>query len=351
MPSRYASSPAAPADAAAERPFHCPTCHRSIAVRGPDSGQRDRARPRLARQREHPGLGARVSACAGTARAGSRTALEALRRHSVSADAMPILPTPLRIGRPRALPGTGRHHRLPGLRLLRAPGPRRAAGPHRCGTSTSRTARRRREDLEQPGRLELARDDDVRGGLRERHAVDRLLPRRRLGGAPRAGEGAASMRRVTHDDIRRGLEWVVREPQALRHPHRQRELRRRLRGLLPAGRALAGGGAGHARRASSSARPWATRATRPAIPCCRRPRRRPRSPWAALDDQNRLAFAGYDMYHSSYGPDRRRPAEARGHRARHLGGRAHPARHAHRRAGRSSWPPWPVRTDAELQGA
>ena len=54
-------------------------------------------------------------------------------------------------------------------------------------------------------------------------------------------------RRIQHDDIRRGLEWVVRNRRALRHPHRQRQLRRRLRGELPRRRPLAGGRGGDAR--------------------------------------------------------------------------------------------------------
>jgi serine protease AprX len=108
-------------------------------------------------------------------------------------------------------------------------------------------------------------------------------PRRRTRHPPRARLGGA-------------------QPQALRHPHRQRELRRRLRGLLPA--------ATRSRRRRSAARAAGilvcaavgNQGTARAIRCCRRPPRRPCSRWAALDDHNRLAFAGYDMYHSSYGP-------------------------------------------------
>ena len=71
------------------------------------------------------------------------------------------------------------------------------------------------------------------------------------------------------------------EPQALRHPRRQRELRRRLRGLLPARRALAGRRARDARghpRVRGRRQPGAGR---PAIPSCRPPPPPPSSPSAA----------------------------------------------------------------------
>ena len=111
-----------------------------------------------------------------------------------------------------------------------------------------------------------------------------------------------SARRIKHDDIRRGLEWVDPQPAALRHPHRERELRRGLRGELPRGRPLAGRRGGDARgppRRGRGGQPRrqarATRSSRPAS-----------APSVltvgGLDDKNRLPFSGYDMYHSSYGP-------------------------------------------------
>ena len=105
MPSRYASSPAAPSDAA-ERPYHCPTCHRSIpgGNRVPASG----IEPDLVSlvSANTPGWEPRLGLCRDCARRFA-TALESLRRHAVSADAMPILPTPLRIGAPDEYRGRG----------------------------------------------------------------------------------------------------------------------------------------------------------------------------------------------------------------------------------------------------
>jgi serine protease AprX len=109
------------------------------------------------------------------------------------------------------------------------------------------------------------------------------------------------MSRVTHDESARGLDWVVRN---------------RKRYDIRIVNVSCGGDyeASYLRDALSQAAERATAAgilvcaavgnqgTRPAIPCCRPRPRPPCSPWAALDDHNRLAFAGYDMYHSSYGP-------------------------------------------------
>src|SRR5713101_10129998 len=106
MRSRYASTPAASPDAVAEPPFHCPVCHRSIAAEARVSG--GAVPPDLASlvTANTPGWEPRLGLCRDCARRFSN-ALEALRRHSVSADAMPILPTPLRIGAPDEYRGRG----------------------------------------------------------------------------------------------------------------------------------------------------------------------------------------------------------------------------------------------------
>jgi hypothetical protein len=97
MPSRHASSPAAPSEAA-ERPFHCPTCHRSISAG--DRVSASAIEPDLVSlvSANTPGWEPRLGLCRDCARRFA-TALESLRLHAVSADAMPILPTPLASGR------------------------------------------------------------------------------------------------------------------------------------------------------------------------------------------------------------------------------------------------------------
>src|SRR5436305_14384687 len=97
MPARYASpSAAAPSDAAPERLFQCPTCHRS-APEGDRVSTTD-VDPELAAlvSANTPGWDARHGLCRDCARRFG-SALAALRRHAIAADAMPILPTPLRI--------------------------------------------------------------------------------------------------------------------------------------------------------------------------------------------------------------------------------------------------------------
>src|SRR5262245_11992998 len=110
-----------------------------------------------------------------------------------------------------------------------------------------------------------------------------------------------TMRRVTHDDIRRGLDWVVRnrkrygirivnvscggdyEASYLRDGLSQAAERATREGLLVC---AAAGNAGHLLR-------------HPVLPPASAPSA---LTVGGLDDQNRLAFAAYGMYHSSYGP-------------------------------------------------
>ena len=109
------------------------------------------------------------------------------------------------------------------------------------------------------------------------------------------------MSRVTHENLQRGLDWVVRN---------------RKRYDIRIVNVSCGGDyqASYLRDALSQA---AERATRAGILVCAavgnqgqapgHPVLPPASAPSALtvggvDDHNRLAFAGYDMYHSSYGP-------------------------------------------------
>ena len=110
-----------------------------------------------------------------------------------------------------------------------------------------------------------------------------------------------TMRRIKHDDIRRGLEWVVRnrkrfgirivnvscggdyEASYLKDALSQEAERAAREGLLVC---AAAGNAGHQPR-----HPVLPPASAPSVLTV-----------GGLDDQNRLAFAAYGMYHSSYGP-------------------------------------------------
>ena len=108
-------------------------------------------------------------------------------------------------------------------------------------------------------------------------------------------------RRIVHDDIRRGLDWVVRhrrrygirivnvscggdyEASYLEDALSRSAERASLEGILVVAAAgNAGRSTGHAVLPPASA---------PSVLTV-----------GGLDDQNRLAFAGYDMYHSSHGP-------------------------------------------------
>jgi serine protease AprX len=110
-----------------------------------------------------------------------------------------------------------------------------------------------------------------------------------------------TMRRITHDDIRRGLDWVMRhrkkygirivnvscggdyEASYLKDALSQAAERATREGLLVC---AAAGNAGHLPR-----HPVLPPASTPAVLTV-----------GGLDDRNRLAFAAYGMYHSSYGP-------------------------------------------------
>jgi serine protease AprX len=110
-----------------------------------------------------------------------------------------------------------------------------------------------------------------------------------------------TMRRIKHDDIRRGLDWVVRnrkrygirivnvscggdyEASYLKDALSQEAERAAREGLLVC---AAVGNAGHVPR-----HPVLPPASAPSVLTV-----------GGLDDQNRLAFSAYGMYHSSHGP-------------------------------------------------
>jgi serine protease AprX len=298
MRSRYASSPAAPPDAAAERPFHCPVCHRSTAADERVAGDEvalDLASLVVANT---PGWEPRLGLCRDCARRFG-SALDALRRHAISAESMPILPTPLRIGAPDAYRGRGvtmafldsgfyAHPDLvePQDRIVRY--------------VDITNARRRREDLERPDAsswhgmmtsVVACGNGTLSNGFYRGVASEARLVLVKVG----------EMARVTHDDLRRGIEWVVRnrkrydirivnvscggdyQASYLRDGLSQAAERATREGILVC---AAVGNQGHA-----PGHPVLPPASAPSVLTV-----------GGLDDHNRLAFSGYDMYHSSYGP-------------------------------------------------
>ena len=111
--------------------------------------------------------------------------------------------------RERPLPRPRRDHRLPGLRLLRPPGPGGAEGPH--PEVPGRHAEGGAAQGPGPsGRVELARDDDLRGGLRQRPPLGRHLRGPGLRGRPRAGQGGHG---ATHQTRRHPPRASLGDPQ------------------------------------------------------------------------------------------------------------------------------------------
>ena len=92
-----------------------------------------------------------------------------------------VLPTPTRVWRPSPLLGKGGGHRVPRLRLLRAPRPRDAARPH----PRLRRPDRPRTQPHHRARRRLARHHDHRRLRRQRIPLERPLPRDRPGGRAR----------------------------------------------------------------------------------------------------------------------------------------------------------------------
>ena len=177
------------------------------------------------------------------------------------------------------------------------------------------------------------------------------LPRAGLRGAAGAGQGAARARRVA----------------PRRHPARPRLGDPQPRSATASASSTSAAAATTRRptRATRSRRPPSARprAGHPRLRGGRQPRPRPGHPVlppasaprcsrsAGSTTRTGSPFAGYDMYHSSYGPTRRRAAEARGDRPRDLGGGADPARHADRGAGRAASRARPARRTASCGGS
>jgi serine protease AprX len=298
MPSRYASSPAAASDAAVDRRFHCPICHRSTAEeeRIPSEAvPSDLAALVVANT---PGWEPRLGLCRDCARRFG-AALQALRRHSLSAESMPILPTPLRIGASDEFRGRGVTIAFLDSGFYAHPDlvePRDRIVAYADMTN----ARRRRADLERPDvsswhgmmtSVVACGNGTLSDGFYRGVASEARLVLVKVG----------DMSRVTHENLRRGLEWVVRnrkrydirivnvscggdyQASYLRDGLSQAAERAARAGMLVC---AAVGNQGHA-----PGHPVLPPASAPSVLTV-----------GGLDDHNRLAFAGYDMYHSSYGP-------------------------------------------------
>jgi len=218
----------------------------------------------------------------------------------LAGEAQGILPTPLRLGALERYKGRGvtvafldsGFHAHPDL-----VGPRDRILRYVDVTSPRGG---RREDLEQPEEsawhgmmtsVVACGNGRLSGGLYRGLASEAELVLVKCG----------SIRRIAHDDIRRGFEWV---------------LRNRKRYNIRIVNVSCGGDyeASYLRDSLSQA---ADRATREGLLVCaavgnlghlpHHPVLPPASAPSALtvgglDDKNRLAFSGYDVYHSSYGP-------------------------------------------------
>ena len=298
MPSRYAPSPAEHSDAPADRPFQCPTCHRSVPAHQQVSG-RDLEPDLVALVTANtPGWDAQAGLCRDCARRFDG-ALDALRRHAVSAESMPILPTPMRIGAPEEYRGRG--VTIAFLDSGFYAHPDLVEPTNRIARYVDITqSRRRREDLERPDvsswhgmmtSVVACGNGTLSGGFYRGVASEARLVLVKVG----------DMSRVTHENLQRGLEWVVRN---------------RKRYDIRIVNVSCGGDyqASYLRDGLSQA---AERASRAGILVCAavgnqgqaagHPVLPPASAPSVLtvggvDDHNRLAFSGYDMYHSSYGP-------------------------------------------------
>jgi serine protease AprX len=245
-----------------------------------------------------PGWDPRLGLCRDCARRFD-SALDALRRYSISADTVPILPTPLRIGASQDFRGRGVTIAFLDSGFYAHPDLVEPAD--RIARYVDITqARRRREDLERPDvsswhgmmtSVVAAGNGTLSDGFYRGVASEAQVVLVKVG----------DMSRVTHDNLRRGLEWVVRN----RKRYDIRIVNVSCGGDYPAS---------YLRDALSQA---ADRATRAGILVCAavgnqgqvagHPVLPPASAPSVLtvggvDDHNRLAFAGYDMYHSSYGP-------------------------------------------------
>ncbi len=138
----------------------------------------------------------------------------------------------------------------------------------------------RRSDLDDPRDAGLARHDDVGGGVWKRRALPGPLSRNRVRGR---GRSRAVRNRAARVSPRHspGFRLDPGEPPGPQHPDRERQRGRRLRGELPRGPDLRGGGGGHPSRDSRVLRGGERGLFAPASGAASGIVARPPSPWAA----------------------------------------------------------------------
>jgi serine protease AprX len=224
-------------------------------------------------------------------------ALAELRRHGAPPGA--ILPTPLRLGALEAYRGRGVTIAFLDSGFYAHPDLVEPVDRILAYVDVTRT-RRRAQDLTQPDdsswhgtmtSVVACGNGRLSGGLYRGLASEARLVLVKCG----------TMRRIAHEDIQRGLDWVVRN--------------RRRYGIRIVN--VSCGGDYEAPYLIDGLSQAAERATREGILVCaavgnlgHRPDHPVLPPASApsvltvggLDDQNRLAFASYGMYHSSFGP-------------------------------------------------
>ena len=291
---------AARATSATEDVFDCPVCRRALPPGervSPQGLEPDLVRLVVANT---PGWNVSRGLCRGCA-GRFRSALEYMRTHEVPVESAgaTILPTPLRIGASEEYRGRGvtiafldagfyAHPDLvePTDRIVRY--------------VDITNARRRREDLDRPDdsswhgmmtSVVACGNGHLSSGFYRGVASEARLVLVKVG----------HMSRIPHDNIRRGLDWVVknRERYGIRVVN------------------VSCGGDYEAPYLADRLSQAAERATRAGILVCSAVGNQGHAPGhpvlppasapsvltvGGLDDQNRLAFAAYDMYHSSYGP-------------------------------------------------
>jgi serine protease AprX len=297
----------------------CPVCRRDIVGGSGGTGEspqlEERARIHSARAQDDLIPGSRVDGDVATLAAANTpgwspdnglcrecarrfaTALDELRRHGASPGA--ILPTPLRLGAADGYRGRGITIAFLDSGFYAHPDLVEPENRILAYVDVTRT-RRRAQDLRVPDEsswhgtmtsVVAAGNGRLSGGLYRGVASEARLVLVKVG----------TMRRITHEDIRRGLEWVVRnrrrygirivnvscggdyEASYLKDGLSQAAERASREGILVC---AAVGNLGHV-----PGHPVLPPASAPSVLTV-----------GGLDDQNRLSFAAYGMYHSSFGP-------------------------------------------------
>jgi serine protease AprX len=274
----------------------CPLCRRDVAVDELGPGQELEAEVAALVAANTPGWSPGDGLCRECARRFA-TALDELRRHGASPGA--ILPTPLRLGASETYRGRGITIAFLDSGFYAHPDLVEPENRILAYVDVTRT-RRRAHDLRVPDEsswhgtmtsVVACGNGRLSGGLYRGVASDARLVLVKVG----------TMRRITHEDIQRGLEWVIRN--------------RRRYGIRIVN--VSCGGDYEASYLQDGPSQAAERASREGILVCAavgnlghvpgHPVLPPASAPSALtvgglDDQNRLAFAAYGMYHSSFGP-------------------------------------------------